>query len=150
MKAIGMWLMAVAIRLAFTSGFHVVYQQSRLPDTCLSAISNRRNWMTWVSASIVSSFSLSNRANAEESTAVATVEMKEFVDPQGLFAIRVPKDFFTIRRTEKGDLPDSKSGKGRRGSSIFSAGNMAKAEIVAIERYVPANPIQIFFFGDHS
>ena len=61
--------------------------------------------------------------------------MKDFVDPKGLFSIRIPKDFFTLRRSAKGDLPDEKTGQGRRGSSIFTAGNMAKAEVVAVERY---------------
>ena len=33
-------------------------------------------------------------------------------------------------------MPDEKTGKdGRRGSSIFTAGDMAKAEVIAIERY---------------
>ena len=63
------------------------------------------------------------------------LEMKEFVDPEGLFKLRVPKGFYTLRRTVKGDLPDAKTGKGRRGSSIFTAGNMAKAEVVAVERF---------------
>ena len=65
---------------------------------------------------------------------VSTIEMKEFVDPYGLFAINVPNGFYTLRRKAKGDLPDEKTGKGRRGSSIFTAGNMAKAEIIAVER----------------
>jgi hypothetical protein len=65
---------------------------------------------------------------------VAAVEMKEFVDPYGIFSITVPTGFFTLRRTAKGDLPDEKTGKGRRGSSIFTAGNMAKAEVIAVER----------------
>ncbi len=65
----------------------------------------------------------------------APLEMKDFVDPQGLFTLRVPKDFFTLRRTVKGDLPDAQTGRGRRGSSIFTAGNMAKAEVVAVERF---------------
>jgi hypothetical protein len=63
-----------------------------------------------------------------------TMPMKTFVDPEGIFSIDVPTNFFTLRRTVKGDLPDSKTSNGRRGSSIFSAGDMAKAEIVAIER----------------
>ena len=67
---------------------------------------------------------------------VTSVEMKEFVDPYGLFSISVPNGFYTLRRKAKGDLPDEKTGKGRRGSSIFTAGNMAKAEVVAVERYV--------------
>ena len=67
--------------------------------------------------------------------AAVPVEMKTFVDPKGLFALNVPKRYFTLRRTEKGDLPDEKTGKGRRGSSIFTAGDMTKAEIVAVERF---------------
>ena len=64
----------------------------------------------------------------------APLETKLFVDPKGLFSIVVPKKYFSLRRTEKGDLPDEKTGKGRRGSSIYTAGDMAKAEIVAVER----------------
>ena len=74
---------------------------------------------------------------AEDVAATATtntIEMKTFLDPKGLFAINVPKRFFAIRRTVKGDLPDEATGKGRRGSSIFTAGDMAKAEVVAVER----------------
>lgn len=67
---------------------------------------------------------------------VSTIAMKEFVDPYGLFSIQVPNEFYTLRRKAKGDLPDEKTGKGRRGSSIFTAGNMAKAEVIAVERYV--------------
>lgn len=66
----------------------------------------------------------------------AAVEMKEFVDPKGLFSLRIPKYYFAIRREVKGDLPDPKTGEGRRGSSIFTAGDMTKAELVAVERYV--------------
>lgn len=62
------------------------------------------------------------------------VEMKLFVDPQGLFVLSLPKRFFALRRTAKGDLPDEKTGSGRRGSSIFNAGDLAKAEVLAIER----------------
>ena len=65
---------------------------------------------------------------------VSSIEMKEFVDPYGLFSINVPNSFYTLRRKAKGDLPDEKTGKGRRGSSIFTAGNMAKAEVIAVER----------------
>jgi len=53
----------------------------------------------------------------------------------GLFSLSVPKRFYTLRRSAKGDLPDAKTGKGRRGSSIFTAGDMAKAEVVAVERF---------------
>lgn len=61
--------------------------------------------------------------------------MKTFIDPLGLFVIIVPQRFFSLRRSAKGDLPDTKTGQGRRGSSIFTSGDMAKAEVVAIERY---------------
>lgn len=70
--------------------------------------------------------------SADES--VSAVDMKNFVDPVGYFAISIPKTYFTLRRTAKGDLPDPKTGVGRRGSSIFTAGDMAKAELVAVER----------------
>jgi hypothetical protein len=68
---------------------------------------------------------------AEETSPV--LDMKEFVDPMGLFYIQVPNSFYTLRRSAKGDLPDG-NGQGRRGSSIFTAGNMAKAEVIAVER----------------
>lgn len=61
--------------------------------------------------------------------------MKTFVDPQGLFVVNIPKRFFALRRSAKGDLPDEKTGSGRRGSTIFSAGDMAKAEVVSIEYF---------------
>jgi hypothetical protein len=75
-------------------------------------------------------------AAADGGALVVAEEMKSFIDPQGLFALTVPKSFYTLRRTQKGDLPDAKTGKGRRGSSIFTAGNMGKAEVIAVERYV--------------
>lgn len=75
-------------------------------------------------------------AFADDSTPIS-IEMKSFVDPQGLFALNVPKRFFVIRRSAKGDLPNEK-GQGRRGSSIFTAGDMAKAEVVAVERFPTA------------
>ncbi len=65
------------------------------------------------------------------------VEMKTFLDPMGLFVIQIPKQFFALRRSSQGDLPDAK-GQGRRGSSIFTAGDLAKAEVIAVERF----PIQ--------
>jgi hypothetical protein len=68
---------------------------------------------------------------AEDVVGAEQLEMKTFEDP--LFAVSVPKSFFTLRRTQKGDLPDAITGKGRRGSSIFTAGNMAKAEVIAVE-----------------
>jgi hypothetical protein len=95
---------------------------------------SRRDWfgsLAAVGAVICAPY---QAAFAEEQTAVAAVPMKEFLDPLGLFSIRVPKAFFTLRRTAKGDLPDEKTGIGRRGSSIFTAGEMSKAELIAVER----------------
>lgn len=74
-------------------------------------------------------------AKADTATKDIAVEMKDFVDPMGLFSIRIPKTFFVLRRSAKGDLPDEKTGKGRRGSSIFTAGDMGKAEVIAVERF---------------
>ena len=75
----------------------------------------------------------SSTSSTTSTTGSSIPEMKKFVDPYGMFDIEVPEEFFTLRRTAKGDLPDAQ-GKGRRGSSIFTAGNMAKAEVVAVER----------------
>jgi hypothetical protein len=63
-----------------------------------------------------------------------TVPLKEFTDP--LFSIRVPKNYFTLRRSAKGDLPDQNTGQGRKGATIFTAGDLQKAEVVAVERCV--------------
>lgn len=100
----------------------------------LPAVS-RREWLVGGAAAVAFS-SMAAPAFADDQVTLPKLEMKDFVDPQGLFSIRVPQSFFTLRRTQKGDLPDAKTGKGRRGSSIFTAGNMAKAEVVAVERYV--------------
>jgi hypothetical protein len=96
-------------------------------DSC-----SRRTWLTSLIAGCGVIDFMPAMANGID---VSTIEMKEFIDPQGLFSIRVPNSFYTLRRTAKGDLPDVKTGKGRRGSSIFTAGNMAKAEVVAVERF---------------
>eukprot|EP00984_Skeletonema_dohrnii_P019276 scaffold9182_cov99-Skeletonema_dohrnii-CCMP3373.AAC.2 len=58
------------------------------------------------------------------------VPMKSFVDnaKPSLFSLDVPQRFFSIRRSAKGDLPDAKTGQGRRGGTIFTAGDMSKAE----------------------
>lgn len=99
---------------------------------------SRRHWLQQVTGAVAASVLLPTGPSfaSDEATTVALPEMKNFVDP--LFVIRVPKSFFTLRRSAKGDLPDAKTGKGRRGSSIFSAGDMAKAEVVAIERFPTA------------
>jgi hypothetical protein len=134
-------LLAVMAISSDTGSSFQVPQQSRTTETSsLSAVSNRRDWMAGASIAAVASFFLPmSPANADvlvPTTLVVAEEMKSFVDPQGLFALTVPKSFYTLRRTQKGDLPDAKTGKGRRGSSIFTAGNLAKAEVIAVERYV--------------
>ena len=65
------------------------------------------------------------------------VPMKTFVDnaKPSLFSLDVPQRFFSIRRSAKGDLPDAKTGQGRRGGTIFTAGDMSKAEVIAVERF---------------
>lgn len=130
-------LAMMAISSDTVSSFQVP-QQSRTTETSLPAVSNRRDWMAGASiAAAASLFLPMSPANAEVDVApLVAEEMKSFIDPQGLFALTVPKSFYTLRRTQKGDLPDAKTGKGRRGSSIFTAGNMAKAEVIAVERYV--------------
>ena len=76
-------------------------------------------------------------ANAEatpEGAATTTVAMKTFTDPEGMFVINIPQRFYAIRRTNQGDLPNAATGSGRRGSSIFTSGDLAKVEVLAIER----------------
>ena len=74
---------------------------------------------------------------SQSTTVAVEVPMKSFVDNANpsLFSIDVPQRFFAIRRSAKGDLPDAKTGQGRRGGTIFTAGDMAKAEVIAIERF---------------
>jgi hypothetical protein len=136
-------LVTILTMLAMASSFHMKSSQlHQRADTGLSSVaSSRRDFMAGTVASVAFAGNLltAASANADDTAQVATTilpkaSMKEFLDPQGLFSIRVPQEFFTLRRTQKGDLPDAKTGKGRRGSSIFTAGNMAKAEVVAVER----------------
>jgi len=107
------------------------------------AVATRRDFgrgiLTSATTALVSTLLIpSSRAFADDNGVLPAppVEMKLFVDPQGLFVINVPAKFYKIRRQDKGDLPDEKTGKGRRGSSIFTAGDLSKAEIIAVERYV--------------
>lgn len=127
-------ILCLSTVIAFSSGFQV--QTTRVFPAALFA-SSRRHWMVQAaSAAIMASTTLiiPSAVCAEEAT--TAVEMKTFIDPQGYFAMRLPKNYFTLRRSAKGDLPDAKTGQGRRGSSIFTAGDMSKAEVVAVERYV--------------
>jgi len=65
----------------------------------------------------------------------APLTMTNYVDKEeGEFALRVPTKFYILRRKDKGDLPD-KNGNGRRGATIFTAGNMASASVIAVERF---------------
>jgi len=97
---------------------------------------DRRNFLETVFTTAIASVTVASSAPALAADITsAPLEMKTFVDPKGLFALNIPKSFFAIRRTIKGDLPDEKTGKGRRGSSIFTAGDMGKAEVVAVERF---------------
>lgn len=116
-------------------------------DVDVVADPSRRSSFASVASTVValSSFSAVSSAEDEPTTTTTTttggaplVSTKTFVDPKGLFLVRVPSNFYTIRRTFKGDLPDAKTGQGRRGSSIFTAGDMTKAEVVAVERFPTA------------
>jgi hypothetical protein len=135
MKVSAIRIAAVLSLSGAVSSLNPTHQNSHRPSS--SSVSSRRQWIATASAAVPALSILLNpsRTNAAE-TATSPLEMKNFIDPQGLFSLRVPSTFFTLRRTVKGDLPDEKTGKGRRGSSIFTAGNMAKAEVVAVERCV--------------
>lgn len=117
-------LFSVSVCVAWTTSLRASDVPKRLPAADLS----RRTWMVGISSTLATAATLPARAAEENSN------LRDFVDPQGLFTIQVPEDFYTIRRTQKGDLPDEKTGKGRRGSSIFTAGNLKKAIVVAVER----------------
>jgi hypothetical protein len=130
-------LCLLLLSVSTTYSFQVSGKSSRCSSSALFSSNSltRRQWIQHhFGLAIATTFSLPNTALADST--IEAVETKIFVDPQGYFAITVPKSFFTIRRSAKGDLPDSKTGQGRRGSSIFTAGNMAKAEVVAVERCV--------------
>lgn len=127
-------VVSVLSLLGEASGYNVNFP-ANLSNKALSTINRRQLLMT--GATGIFPFLLRESAFAEEVGAPSRIEMKLFEDP--LFILSVPKGFFTLRRTQKGDLPDSKTGNGRRGSSIFTAGNMAKAEVIAVERY----PVQV-------
>jgi len=93
-------------------------------------------------ATTIDSLKTAKPALAMDVTTAEAVEMKTFVDPKGLFVLNVPKRFFVIRRTVKGDLPNEETGEGRRGSSIFTAGDMSKVELVAVERFPVTSLLQ--------
>lgn len=127
--SIGCLAVIVSSLLGQACGYNVNFPALLARDNVFST-AGRRQWFNTVGTSILPLLFWES-AFAEEGGAPTAMEMKSFEDP--LFSLSVPKGFFTLRRTQKGDLPDSKTGSGRRGSSIFTAGNMAKAEVIAVE-----------------
>mmetsp|Transcript_5898 Transcript_5898/g.11531 ORF Transcript_5898/g.11531 Transcript_5898/m.11531 type:complete len:303 (+) Transcript_5898:101-1009(+) len=116
----------------------VSIQAHRDDNNCqLILCDSRRQFLQATAAITVTSWT--EKALAADSVADAETEvpMKTFVDnaKPSLFSIDIPKRFFAIRRSSKGDLPDEKTGKGRRGGTIFTAGDMSKAEVIAVERF---------------
>eukprot|EP00979_Chaetoceros_neogracilis_P009367 scaffold2125_cov123-Chaetoceros_neogracile.AAC.2 len=146
-KALCMLLAAMPFATAFQSiptkqSFAAALSSS--PPSPLSQTSlyhtkdSRRNFVEGIITSTIASAvaaSVSAPPALAAEIVASPVEMKTFVDPKGLFVLNIPKRFFAIRRTAKGDLPDEKTGKGRRGSSIFTAGDLAKTEVIAVERF---------------
>lgn len=135
------WALAATSAHAFISSATPSSAASKTSTTTsLEAISSRRSALQDVakriaaaSGIVVSSSLVGGNQALAETTTDAPVEMKLFSDE--LFVVNIPKRFFALRRRAKGDLPDEKTGQGRRGSSIFSSGDMAKAEVIAIERF---------------
>jgi hypothetical protein len=115
-----------------TNAFTLQSRSTRVSPPLFAEEMNRRSWFQVVTLAAAGSWVTPSLAI----DVPVPVEMKKFVDPIGLFEITVPKRFFSLRRSAKGDLPDEKTGQGRRGSSIFTSGDMAKAEVVAVERCV--------------
>ncbi|GMH62370.1 hypothetical protein TrRE_jg12110, partial [Triparma retinervis] len=60
-------------------------------------------------------------------------KMEKFVSDKE-FSLKVPTSFYVLKRKDKGDLPDS-NGNGRRGATVFTAGQMKKASVIAVERF---------------
>ena len=118
------------------SGFSTVYSTAEPSERP----SRRHILSTGFAALVTSGIILPAKAETAATSSELALDMKTFVDPLDLFKISVPRSFFVLRRSAKGDLPDEKTGKGRRGSSIFTAGDMGKAEVIAVERYVPCRP----------
>jgi hypothetical protein len=147
----GRTLFMLLAAMPFTTAFQSIPTKqssaaalSSSPPSSLSQTSlyhtkdSRRNFVEGIIASTIAgavAASVSAPPALAAEIVASPVEMKTFVDPKGLFVLNIPKRFFAIRRTAKGDLPDEKTGKGRRGSSIFTAGDLAKTEVIAVERF---------------
>jgi hypothetical protein len=130
-------LLLCSLLLVPVTAFHVAPSSTRVQSTSLHATVDRRALLTQgvvAAASCLLVAAAPVVAGADTDVAAAPIETKNFVDPVGYFFITIPKTYFALRRSAKGDLPDAKTGQGRRGSSIFTAGDMGKAIVVAVER----------------
>lgn len=141
------YFLRLSTAVAFSGGVQV--QKTRDASSSATALllaTSRRQWVAHAITAVTGGTLIpSMEAFADDIAASTAVETKMFIDPQGYFAMRLPKNYFTLRRSAKGDLPDAKTGQGRRGSSIFTAGDMSKAEVVAVERYVLSSMECAFF-----
>lgn len=123
-------------------------QPQLITNDAVTASGRRRFLFTSTTALTISSWAGGRVPTPWLSTAsaesIAEVPMKLFVDTAtpSLFTVEIPQQFFAIRRTLKGDLPDPKTGQGRRGGTIFSAGDMSKAEILGVERFPVVNLLE--------
>lgn len=130
-------LLLCSLLLTATTAFNVLTSSQRSQKTFLHASVDRRTLLTQGVVAAAGGLLLSvapSVVHAADEVAAAPIEMKNFIDPVGYFSITIPKTYFALRRSAKGDLPDAKTGQGRRGSSIFTAGDMGKAIVVAVER----------------
>ncbi|KAL9188522.1 hypothetical protein ACHAXT_006900 [Thalassiosira profunda] len=136
---------AAACLVAARPGVGFGFPEPSVGDVA-TASSSRRRFMQQTSAAVVAASWAGGTlpASADEAAVATEVPMKLFVDnaKPSLFAIEVPQRFFSIRRSAKGDLPDAKTGQGRRGGTIFSAGDMSKAEVIAVERFPVRNLLE--------
>ncbi|KAK1743136.1 hypothetical protein QTG54_005757 [Skeletonema marinoi] len=133
---------SIAIEGHASSHETCLLNQRRNDDDGEAILSNQRRHVLQSTAALALAGFSSLPAFADEVAEAVTappvvVPMKSFVDnaKPSLFSLDVPQRFFSIRRSAKGDLPDEKTGKGRRGGTIFTAGDMAKAEVIAVERF---------------
>ena len=124
------WALVVTSANAFMSSTHPTSgpaspQTGTTTTTSLNVIASRRSALQDVAKRVAAASGIAtsssligpNSALAETVADAAPVEMKLFSDE--LFVVNIPKRFFALRRRAKGDLPDEKTGQGRRGSSIF-------------------------------
>eukprot|EP00616_Rhizochromulina_sp_CCMP1243_P003952 CAMPEP_0118981064 /NCGR_PEP_ID=MMETSP1173-20130426/29758_1 /TAXON_ID=1034831 /ORGANISM="Rhizochromulina marina cf, Strain CCMP1243" /LENGTH=260 /DNA_ID=CAMNT_0006931459 /DNA_START=68 /DNA_END=847 /DNA_ORIENTATION=- len=73
---------------------------------------------------------------ADDAIVAEGQQLASFEDPLGMFRVSLPPKWYKVRPKDKGDLPDAR-GKGRRGSRIFSAGDLSNQfapKILSVER----------------